>query len=163
MKFLSVTEYYKMPEMFVYDDFDKCMALSPDGMSPNYCIVNSYIKPDESSSVYNFIHEFSKKGKQHFRHDKLQRGICLKNCLSLNHELGHEAEHFYTESFPMDSKLTLDFIKYQFVDEDRSKLNRLLNVCVNKQLTDDYNLTGHSTIEYCLRRDERIPIGFILN
>lgn len=158
-----MTEYYRMPEMFVFDDFNKCMALNSNQKMPAYCIVNSYIKPDKSSSLYNFIHEFSKKDKQHFRHDKLQRGICIKDCLNLVQALGPEADSLYTKSFSMDSKLTLDFIKYQFVDEDRSRFNHILNICVNKQLSANYNLTGYSTIEYCLRRDERIPTGVFKN
>lgn len=153
-----------MPDIFAYDDYDKCMALSSNEISPAYCIVNSHIKPDDSSNLYNFIHEFSRKEKQHFQHEKLQRGICIKECLSLTHALGQEAEHFYTESFLMESKLTLDFVKYQFADEDRSKLNHILNICINKQLIANYNLSSHSTIEYCLRRNnERIPTGFLLS
>ena len=147
-----------MPDMFVFDDFDKCMAES-DHLSSSYCVVNSYLKPDQSSKLYNYIHEFSKKEKQHFRHDKLQRGICVKDCLNFVKHLGNESEQFFSESFPMDTKLTFDFIKYPFVNEDRSRLNRILNVCVNELLVANYNLTGHSSIEYCLRKDASVPIG----
>lgn len=150
-----------MPEMFVFDDFEKCMALSSEENSPNYCIVNSQIKPDNASSLYKVIDEFSQKEKQHFRHDKIQRGVCVKDCLNLAQNLRDEAENLFTEKFPMNSKLTLDFIKYQNLKQDRSKLDHVLNICVNDQLKTNYNLTSYSTIEYCLMHDPQpVPTGF---
>lgn len=146
-----------MPELFQFDDYQKCMDLSTDSIAPAYCIVNTLIKPDESSELSRLIKEFSKREKQHFRHDKLQRGICLENCLRLVERL-NDVESFYVEKFPSDTKLNFDFVNYPFVKEDRSKFNRVVNVCINKQLA-NYNLTGFSSIEYCLRHDQRIPTG----
>lgn len=146
-----------MPELFQFDDYQKCMDLSTDSISPAYCIVNTLIKPDESSELSRLIKEFSKREKQHFRHDKLQRGICLENCLRLAERLS-DVESFYVEKFPSDTKLNFDFVNYPFVKEDRSKFNRVVNVCINKQLV-NYNLTGFSSIEYCLRHEQRIPTG----
>jgi hypothetical protein len=147
-----------MPEMCSFDNYDRCMALTSDKTSPGYCIVNTFIKPDYSSELYNYIREFSKLEKQHFRHDKVQRGICVKDCLSLIDELGSESMNFYVDKFPMDSKLTLDTFKYRFVDEDRSNFDLLMNICVNKQLS-EFNLSGYSTIDHCMRHDESLPKG----
>jgi hypothetical protein len=147
-----------MPALFEFDDFDKCLAVSQE-TSPAFCVVNSFIKPNNSSDLYKFIHEFSLKEKQHFRHDKLQRGICLKDCMEILEKLGNSSEEFYVEKFPMDSKLTLDFVKFQNVDNDRLKLNHIINVCINQRLTANYNLTSYSEIEYCLRDDASLPTG----
>lgn len=148
-----------MPDLFRFDDYQKCMARSADDYSPAYCVVNTLIKPDRSSELYNFIHDFSKKEKQHFRHDKLQRGVCLENCLHLIDELGSEAENYRGEDFPIDSKLTFDFVDYRYVNDDRLQFNDALNICINKQLADNYNLSGYSKIEYCLRRDQHFKAG----
>lgn len=148
-----------MPDLFQFDDFEKCSALSDINAPVKYCVVRTFIKPDKASQLYKFIHEFSEKEKQHFRHDKLDRGICMTNCEKLVEDLGDEAENYFIESFPMDSKLTFDFIGFPFVARDRLKYNRIVNICINKHLVGNYNLTGFSSIEYCLGRDRDIPAG----
>jgi hypothetical protein len=157
---LTVTEYYKMPDLYEFDAFEKCMQ-SSDELTPAYCVVNSIVKPD-SSELYNFIHDYSSKEKQHFRHDKLQRGICMRKCLDLIESLGDGAEKFLSEKFPSNSKLNFEFIDYPAAREDRLRFNRDVNICINKQLMDNYNLSGFSSIEYCLRRDKRIQLGEII-
>lgn len=147
-----------MPDLFQFDDYQKCMAEASDGITPAYCIVNTFIKPDRSSQLYNLINNFSSKEKQHFRHDKLQRGICVKSCLKLIEELTTD-DYFNIDEFPMDVKLTFDFVKYRFVNDDRVQFNKVLNICMNKYLADNYNLSGFSKIEYCLRRDQHIRKG----
>jgi hypothetical protein len=152
-----------MPDIFAYDDFDKCMALSADRVSPAFCVVNSILKPNNSSDLYKFIEKFSTKEKQHFRHDKLNRGICVRDCIDLVEKIGNDSEFFYTDGFHTDSKLTLDFIAYPFKVTDRSKLNRILNICVNYNLK-TYNLRAFSEVEYCLRHDATtVPTGLNLN
>lgn len=148
-----------MPDLFRFDNYQKCLGEARDENIPAYCVVNSFIKPDQSSSLYNYINDFSKKEKQHFRHDKLQHGICLEECLSLIQELGTAAEAFYVKAFPMDSKLTFDFVNYQFVNDDRAEYNKVLNICINKQLVDNYNLSSFSNIEYCLRSEQHLKAG----
>lgn len=153
-----VTEYFKMPDINLFADYDRCMALSPHQNSPAYCVVNTFIKPDPLSELYNYIKDFSKLEKQHFRHDKLHRGICVKDCLSLVKELGSEAKNYFVEKFPMDANLTIDNFKYRFIDEDRSSLDEVMNICVNHELA-KFNLSGYSTIDFCMRHDESIPKG----
>jgi len=155
----TANEYYKLPDLYHFGDYQKCIGSSTDSSSPAYCIVNSFIKPDNESELYNHIREFSKRTKQHYRHDKLERGICLADCAKLVEELGDEAGDYFVESFPMDSRLTFDFIGYRFVDEDRLSFNRIINICVNKKLMNNNNLKAFSSIEYCVRRDHRVPIG----
>ena len=155
-----VTEYFQMPEIYLYDDYEKCIALTVDRSAPVFCVVNTFLKSDFKSELYNYINEFSKIEKQHARHDKLQRGICVKDCLSLIEKLGENGEKLYVHKFPMDSKLTFDHIQYRFNDEDRLNLDHVLNICVNNQLMTNYNLSGYSTVDYCMRHDESIPKGF---
>jgi hypothetical protein len=97
---LSVDDYYRMPDLYKFDNFAQCSA--DDSL---YCVVNSFIKPDESSSLYNQIKEFSKHRKIHLRHDKLQRGLCIRNCESKVFEMGNQSDSYFVEDFPRDSKV----------------------------------------------------------
>ena len=147
---IKAQEYYEMPDLFQFDDYQKCLGKNKQNTHPSYCIVNTYVKPDYTSVLYNYINEFSMRGKQHFRHDKLQRGICMEKCMKIVADLGEEAEDYYIKEFPMNSKLTFDVVDYINVKEDRVKFNKLVNICINTELMGNYNLSGYSSIEYCI-------------
>jgi hypothetical protein len=93
-----------MPQLNKFDDFDACMQVFDD--KARFCYVRTAIKPDPSSELYNFIWEFSKKKKQHFRHDKLTRGICINTCTQSLDKLGPLADEFYVEKFKLDYAVT---------------------------------------------------------
>jgi hypothetical protein len=92
-----------MPKIYRFDDFDLCMGLYDT--EALYCVVNTFIKPDHLSKLYNFIKDFSSNTKQHFRHDKLQRGLCVNGCQSVVATMGKQSNDFLVEKFPMDSKV----------------------------------------------------------
>lgn len=89
-----------MPSLYKFDDFVECSEA--DSV---YCIVNSYIKPDEKSDLYNFIKVYSSETKFHLRHDRLQRGLCISKC-QLKLEEKH-SENYFVDTFEMDSKVRL--------------------------------------------------------
>lgn len=93
--------------LYRFDDYEKCFGLyEPAAL---YCVVNSFIKPDTKSHLYNLIDKFSSNRKQHLRHDKLQRGICINSCMELVQKLGRDADKYFVEEFPMDSKVRASF------------------------------------------------------
>lgn len=96
-----------MPMLYKTDDFDGCMEVYD--REARYCFVKTYIKPDPSSEQYNDIAEFSSKYKQHFRHDKLTRGICINSCKNIINQLGDPAEKYFVPEFPMDSKVYITY------------------------------------------------------
>lgn len=167
-----------MPSIHRTDEFEQCMEIYENDAL--YCVVGSYIQPDLSSNLYNFISSYSSNKKQHFRHDKLQRGLCINICSRLITELGNISENYLVKSFPMDSKVKVHIkvlavhiklfseiiflqlihqnILYQNAIEDRAMYDDLVNMCVNFEL-DEYNLTAYSSIEYCIRREQRIAPG----
>ena len=98
-------EYFKMPKLFHYDDYDQCLGLYDN--EAFYCVVNTFIKPDEKSELSKFITEFSSNKKQHFRHDKLQRGLCLNGCKDVIDKMGKGSEKYLVEKFPFDSKVRI--------------------------------------------------------
>lgn len=88
-----------MPPLYKFDNFHEC------SVSGNlYCVVNSVIKPDYSSSLYNHILEFSKETKVHLRHDNLQRGLCMKDCKLKVYNEENKGNLYFEEEFTMDSK-----------------------------------------------------------
>lgn len=87
-----------MPKLNELDDYDACMGVYGD--NAKYCYVKSIIRPpDYSSTLYNFIVEFSSLKKQHYRHDKLTRGICVNKCAKLIATLNDTAEKYYEPPF----------------------------------------------------------------
>lgn len=93
-------KYFQMPELNKFDGYDACMDVFQD--EAIYCYVKSALKPDPTSELYNFIEQFSSKKKQHFRHDKLTRGICINNCQKLINEMGRRGDNYYTPKFDFD-------------------------------------------------------------
>lgn len=94
-----------MPKIFRFDDYEQCMGIYDS--EALYCVVNTYINPDENSKLYNFIKEFSSNRKQHFRHDKLQRGLCVNRCKSVIDEVEKISHDYLVAKFPMDSEVRI--------------------------------------------------------
>lgn len=101
---VSAADYYRMPKLYQFDDFDKCLATF--NAEALYCVANSFIKPDSGSELYRLIKDYSEDKKQHLRHDKLQRGLCISSCEEAVRKLGNDSEKYYVEQFPMDSKVS---------------------------------------------------------
>lgn len=107
----QAVKYFQMPILNKLDDYDACMEVHKE--KARYCIVRTAIKPDLSSENYNFIVEFSSRKKQHYRHDKLIRGVCLNTCQKLLNELdalqSGESDSFYEPPFHLDYNVC-DFV-----------------------------------------------------
>lgn len=101
--FISAKKYFQMPELNKFEDYESCLETYES--EARYCYVRTAIKPDTSSELYNFIKSFSDKKKQHFRHDKLTRGVCINTCKNLISELGTSADDFYLPEFKLDYKV----------------------------------------------------------
>jgi hypothetical protein len=86
-----------MPHLNKFDDYDECMDVYKD--QAKYCYVRSAIKPDGNSEIYKFIAEFSSNVKQHFRHDRLTRGVCINSCAKLIINLDSDANSYYQPDF----------------------------------------------------------------
>ena len=90
-----------MPELNKFENYDACMGTF--GREAKFCYVKTALKPDKSSKLFNFIEEFSSNKKQHFRHDKLARGICINTCRKIIDDLGQPAaEKYFVEKFDFD-------------------------------------------------------------
>lgn len=103
---LPVTEYYKMPKLYIMDDYDLCMD-QPDNVTV-YCIATVIIKPNQTLPLWEYIDEFSRNRKKHFRHDRLQRGICVNKCSGLLADLDEDTlEGLYQPEFEYENEVRL--------------------------------------------------------
>lgn len=105
-----MSEYYRMPKLYGMDDFDQCMER--EGNLSVYCIARITIKPDESLDLWNYIEEFSRNRKKHFRHDRLQRGVCINRCKELMHPFAYSTQMSYFQP------------EFEFEDEVRQNFYR---------------------------------------
>lgn len=101
-----MTEYYKMPKLYLMDDFDLCMD-QPDNVTV-YCIATVIIKPNITLALWEYIDEFSRNRKKHFRHDRLQRGVCVNRCSVLLNDLDEfSLDQLYQPEFEYENEVTV--------------------------------------------------------
>lgn len=94
---LVVTEYYMMPPQYYGDDYVRCMIEGDDAL---WCATYSIIKPNQTNPVWNLIEKYSNDKKRQFRHDLLQRGVCINWCLKQLKHLDNETlASLYVEPF----------------------------------------------------------------
>ncbi|EAT36801.1 AAEL011139-PA, partial [Aedes aegypti] len=160
--FFPVDQYYRMPRIYAYDDYDECFTTyeSPD---PAYCVARSVIKPDNRSELWRLI-QVSVIFRGHYRHDHLDRGLCVQRCRKLVASLDNETiQQLYVEKFDINFPYIIDSKVFEDVKvhQDRALYGRLINICENYILRKVYNLTAYTEIEYCTRPTEQIDVDFL--
>ncbi|XP_053698547.1 nose resistant to fluoxetine protein 6-like [Sabethes cyaneus] len=76
-EFVQLSDYIKLPKLFVYDDFGDCKDANPAGFV--YCVVHARILPNSSSDLWANISRIS-DDFQHYDHARLERGVCIDSC-----------------------------------------------------------------------------------
>ena len=143
-----------MPKLFSYHDYNGCMDSSAN-ISNVYCTVRTLIKPDNTSPIWNIIEEFSRDVKRHFRHDALGRGICINWCKVVVQQLDNEGQNkLFVEKFNVDFPYKLKDEWFNIHPEDRIQLNRIVNICINKEFQESFGLKAYSEIETCVKSSE---------
>lgn len=97
-----------MPVLNRFDNYHECLGTYGD--EAVYCVADTFTKPDESSELYKLIVKYSSDTKKHYRHDNLVRGLCVNTCKEKIAKLGYEAEKYFVEKFPIDSKARLSLM-----------------------------------------------------
>lgn len=89
-----MTEYYTLPQLYTFHNFDRCITMTQSHpKEADYCVVETEIVPNETSTVWKTILKYSNDTKRHFRHDKLEFGLCRSVC----GQLLEKYERFYLE------------------------------------------------------------------
>uniref|UniRef100_A0A4Y0BK97 Acyl_transf_3 domain-containing protein n=1 Tax=Anopheles funestus TaxID=62324 RepID=A0A4Y0BK97_ANOFN len=147
----NITAYYQMPPLYLYDDYDRCLEEFP--VRATYCLVDSWIVPNDTIPLWSVIEQFSTDTKRSFRHDRLQRGLCMNRCHQLMSKFDRRTQMKYFQSrfVPNDSQeITFDPNTFREALDWRNRYRRLANQCVNYELKRQYTLMAYSTVEYCV-------------
>ncbi|XP_037044343.1 nose resistant to fluoxetine protein 6-like [Bradysia coprophila] len=155
---VNMTEYYKMPPIFELEDYDLCMEEFPNHKNI-YCYTRTQIKPNEKSELWLYMQSFSSNVKRHFRHDRLNRGICMNWCIPKVKSFARSTQReYYVERFDNNSEITYDPNSIQNALSSKVKYDKEINICVNYKLKKQYGLMAYSEVEYCLTNaDYRLP------
>lgn len=160
-----------MPPLYLYDDYDRCLDEFPGRAT--YCLVDSWIVPNDSAPLWSVIEQFSADRKCSFRHDRLQRGLCMNRCHQLltRFDPRTQMKYFRARFEPNDfqqvkfyveiglfsrtsilsprTQITFDPNTFRGALDWRNRYRRLANQCVNYELKRQYSLMAYTTVEYC--------------
>lgn len=143
-----------MPRLHHLQDFDECPP--PKGrfenMVPEYCFINVHVQVPENKSLYDYIQDVSSDSKQSFNHLELTRGICMQSCFEV-----HEKIKDYMDYKDDDAPIHGGEENILF----GNIYNKLCNICINKDLKDNYGLMAKTQIAYCIDKKNRGQLDFV--
>lgn len=105
-----VTQIYRMPILNRFENYHECMGVY--GADALYCVADAFVKPDLNSNLFTLISQYNKDTKKHFRRDNLLRGLCLNSCKERIEMLGNDSNKYFTQKFPIRSKVMLKNYSY---------------------------------------------------
>uniref|UniRef100_A0A182JNH5 Uncharacterized protein n=1 Tax=Anopheles christyi TaxID=43041 RepID=A0A182JNH5_9DIPT len=102
-RFAKEPQIPQMPPLYLYDDYDRCLEEFP--VRATYCLVDSWIVPNDTNPLWSVIEQFSTDTKRTFRHDRLQRGLCMNRCHQLltRFDGRTQMKYFRSRFVPIDS------------------------------------------------------------
>jgi hypothetical protein len=105
-----------------------------------------HIEDKENPKLMNAISSFSSKHKRtHFQHDELRYGVCYSKCIKLHIHLKDDYEKYVTKNGSVGSG--------DLFEMKRNLLNKLANVCINRDLQDLYGLKADTELDYCIHEN----------
>lgn len=134
-----------MPELYKFDDFEKCFSLFGD--KTLYCVAKAHIVPDESSEVLKIMREQFSDPKYFFKHDNLLRGVCLNECRNKVEEPGNISKSFSALGNSSQTERFVTFSEKRYFEKNQTFL---INECINIELSNYYDLRAFTNIEYCI-------------
>ncbi|XP_062542301.1 nose resistant to fluoxetine protein 6-like [Armigeres subalbatus] len=145
------SEYNRMPRLFEYDHYDDCLYSDPEEVKATYCLVRAVIKPDNGSELWRLIENFSSNQKMVLNHAALDRGICITDSDRTEMLGGENASELIVPKFDIDFPYRINYITFRNSDAYKQNYSDIINIMVNKDLTETYGLKAYTEIEYCDR------------
>uniref|UniRef100_A0A2M4BGF2 Putative nose resistant to fluoxetine protein 6 n=1 Tax=Anopheles marajoara TaxID=58244 RepID=A0A2M4BGF2_9DIPT len=139
---------YRPPNIFMYDDFDSCIARSNTSV---YCYAKTVLPVDQfpAGFVVPNTESTDRIVIEHRRH-VLELGVCTAKCLEEVHQLSEtERSALDLPAIPVNFTFLIPSKLFPTMVADNRRYSSLVNVCINKRLRDEYNITGHTILEYC--------------
>lgn len=139
----------------------------------NYCVSRYFRllssgKPQEVQSKAMSVQyllasqKYSSDRKRFYRHDRINRGICMDDCKQRMLRFDYDTRmKYYTIHFDNNTGVTLDPNLFRNALVDRAKYHKFASMCVNYDLAHRYGLTAQTDIVYCETSigDPRTEIG----
>ncbi|XP_055604206.1 O-acyltransferase like protein-like, partial [Uranotaenia lowii] len=142
----NMTEYYQMPPLHQFENYDHCLRSQPGA---TYCTVKSIIRPNEQSELWKIIEKYSQYQYQ-YDHNVLLRGVCVPECEKLISSMnGDQLEQFNQKKFNITVRYTYSDWLLPNISYYRQQFGYPINICENVKLQMSHNLTAYSEIEYC--------------
>ncbi|XP_050093927.1 nose resistant to fluoxetine protein 6-like [Anopheles aquasalis] len=155
------SDYWRMPRVFQYDDYDVCLNDNPT-IGSVYCVVKAIVHPDTQSDIWHLIERASVNWKQNLNHAHLDRGLCLRDCEQrLLASGGHNDTRLLVPKLATDFRYTFLPGAFRDTDEYRRNYSELMEKCVNAELLSDYGLKAQTEIEYCDSANQSYPIDWL--
>lgn len=130
------------------DSFDDCSeSVHPMEFPKQYCILNVNVIARDNEKVFKDIKRFSSSKKFHFDHTKLKYGVCMSQCLNVHAVLKDTFKDYLNDKTSPAGLMIPEARKVM--------LNKLSNVCINKELIDYHGVMAETSIDYCIY-DEKI-------
>ncbi|EDV93412.1 nose resistant to fluoxetine protein 6 [Drosophila grimshawi] len=155
---MNMTQYYQMPQLYDFDDYDRCLhefgkgsGAEGGGNPATYCFVRAEVQPNNSSAAWRAIEEISKYDRHHFDHRQLNFGLCLHKCEEQLVSLDANAMKQLQAGLLTDNAKVNVYLEL-FATEagNRARFNELTNACINWRLQQlNFGVQAKSVIEYC--------------
>jgi hypothetical protein len=146
MTFFAVVNYNSMPKMFKMDNFEECSkSLQPMEFPKQYCIMHINLVPQDNDKPIKDIKKFSQSKKFRFDHTILKHGVCFSNCINLHTTLKDKFTDYLNDNTVVSEA---PIAKGRLL-----MMNKLANVCINKELMDLYGVKAKTSIDYCVYDD----------
>lgn len=143
-----------MPRLHHLQDFDECPP--PEGrfenMVPEFCFVSVHVQEPKNKSLYEYIQDVSSNSKQNYNHLELTRGICMQSCFEIHQKIPQYMDYIDDDLPVVGGEEKVPF---------GNIYNKLCNVCINKDLKDNYGLMAKSDIVYCVDKQNRGLFDFV--
>uniref|UniRef100_A0A1I8MIA6 Acyltransferase 3 domain-containing protein n=1 Tax=Musca domestica TaxID=7370 RepID=A0A1I8MIA6_MUSDO len=150
---MNMTQYYKMPPLYDFDNYDRCLQEFNDDQSM-YCFVRADVLPEPKAEAWQVIESTSKYYKHHFNHAHLYFGVCVEWCRWQIDKLPKDvAESLYIGILKNNTKVNTYLKLFQSEESNHQVWNPLMNQCVNLRLL-KYGLIAESVIEYCNKSND---------
>ncbi|XP_038121411.1 nose resistant to fluoxetine protein 6 [Culex quinquefasciatus] len=144
-----------LPDLYRYDNYGQCLE-----RGSAFCMVRAVVKPKPLSEVWNRIQNVS-ADVRHYRHNLLDRGVCVAECLRSTKGLSRsQRQELLVEPFTVDFNYHFESKYFPHQSRHRELYGEVVNLCVNQELRTDFALQVFTEIEYCHEPGRRFePLG----
>lgn len=152
-----------MPNLFELEPYDECFIHEDKFSMPAYCVADVYIRPTNSSEIWNNIAKNSHPWKTQYRHDHLVYGVCINKCQTAMKRVDKMMQRKYFLQTPRNfSEITSDRFEFSYSIEDNLDFGRIMDECVNFKLRQKYDLEADLQVQYCDIKGRIIEMGKII-